>query len=214
MQISNNDNRTAFGARLVFKDKGNCFSLRQKFQLKSLAKRIGDSSDCFYVGTRRYDNVSIFGDEPHFYKKDMQILSSVGGVNREYRVLHNSIQQKVENDTMTDFYDLSKSKRWKKFNTNMFEYLKTFLTTFKEPSATPEFVMSLKSIRKRFKKEVSEFTSLKRTYYKETTRDKIAKLFPRDTNKTVKKEKSNSDWSDFQLFPGLDEQQPSYLLQP
>lgn len=82
MQITNNNNTSpTFGAKLIFVDKGKCFSLKQKFQLKQLAKKIGDNSDRFYIGTRKYDNVGIYNSDLHFWRKDMQILSSVKGVS-------------------------------------------------------------------------------------------------------------------------------------
>ena len=85
MQITNNNNTSqTFGAKLIFVDKGKCFSLKQKSQLKQLAKKIGDNSDRFYIGTRKYDNVGIYNSDLHFWRKDMQILSSVKGVNREH----------------------------------------------------------------------------------------------------------------------------------
>ena len=203
MQISNNNNQTNFGAKMIFIDKGKCFSLKQKLQLKNLAKNIGDSSDIFYVGTRKYDNINYIGQGNHFHKKDMQILSSIHGVNNEHRITHNSVQQKVEKDTSTDFYDLSKRKRWKNFNSTMFEYLKTFLTSFNESvqkNTSTETLKTPKEIRKTFKKDVAEFTSLKRTYYKETLLDKIEKLFSKNTNNTDKKVKSSNEESDFKLF--------------
>lgn len=66
MQISNNNNNQSFGAKIIFKDKGNCLSLKQKFQLKSIAKDIGNSSDRLYIGTRKYDNISVYDSNMHF----------------------------------------------------------------------------------------------------------------------------------------------------
>lgn len=176
MQITNNNNTSpTFGAKLIFVDKGKCFSLKQKFQLKQLAKKIGDNSDRFYIGTRKYDDVGIYNSDLHFWRKDMQILSSVKGVNREHCLQHKVVQHCVEKETSTYFYEMPKKEQWKIFDAKMFEYLKKFLTDFKEPaSKNAKFDEKARTeTYKAFKEDVSEFTSFKRNYHKKTLKEKI-----------------------------------------
>lgn len=187
MQISNNNNNQSFGAKIIFKDKGNCFSLRQKFQLKSIAKGIGNSSDRLYIGTRKYDNISVYDSNMHFQRKDLQILSNINNKNREYMFSHKNIQYKVEKDTSKYFYDLPKKERWNRFNNKMFEQAKDFLNDIKNTQSEKSLIDSgktQKESRKILRQEVKEFTDLKRTYYKKPLTQKIKDLFA-DNKKTV-----------------------------
>ena len=187
MQISNNNNNQSFGAKIVFKDKGNCFSLRQKFQLKSIAKGIGNSSDRLYIGTRKYDNISVYDSNMHFQRKDLQILSNINNKNREYMFSHKNIQYKVEKDTSKYFYDLPKKERWNRFNNKMFVQLKDFLKDLKTVQSEKSLIDSgktQKESRKILKQEAKEFTDLKHTYYKKPLTQKIKDLFA-DNKKTV-----------------------------
>ena len=190
MQISNNNNNQSFGAKIIFKDKGNCFSLRQKFQLKSIAKGIGNSSDRLYIGTRKYDNISVYDSNMHFQRKDLQILSNINNKNREYMFSHKNIQNKVEKDTSKYFYDLSKKERWNRFNNKMFVQLKDFLKDLKTVQSEKSLIDSgktQKESRKILRQEVKEFTDLKRTYYKKPLTQKIKDLFT--NNKKIVDEK-------------------------
>lgn len=190
MQISNNNNNQSFGAKIVFKDKGNCFSLRQKFQLKSIAKGIGNSSDRLYIGTRKYDNISVYDSNMHFQRKDLQILSNINNKNREYMFSHKNIQYKVEKDTSKHFYDLPKKERWNRFNNKMFVQLKDFLKDLKTVQSEKSLIDSgktQKESRKILRQEVKEFTDLKRTYYKKPLTQKIKDLFT--NNKKIVDEK-------------------------
>ena len=190
MQISNNNNNQSFGAKIVFKDKGNCFSLRQKFQLKSIAKGIGNSSDRLYIGTRKYDNISVYDSNMHFQRKDLQILSNINNKNREYMFSHKNIQYKVEKDTSKYFYDLPKKERWNRFNNKMFVQLKDFLKDLKTVQSEKSLIDSgktQKESRKILKQEVKEFTDLKHTYYKKPLTQKIKDLFT--NNKKIVDEK-------------------------
>ena len=187
MQISSHDNNPKFGAKIVFKDKGNCFSLRQKFQLKSIAKGIGNSSDRLYIGTRKYDNISVYDSNMHFQRKDLQILSNINNKNREYMFSHKNIQYKVEKDTSKYFYDLPKKERWNRFNNKMFVQLKDFLKDLKTVQSEKSLIDSgktQKESRKILKQEAKEFTDLKHTYYKKPLTQKIKDLFA-DNKKTV-----------------------------
>lgn len=187
MQISSHDNNPKFGAKIVFRDKGNCFSLRQKFQLKSIAKGIGNSSDRLYIGTRKYDNISVYDSNMHFQRKDLQILSNINNKNREYMFSHKNIQYKVEKDTSKHFYDLPKKERWNRFNNKMFVQLKDFLKDLKTVQSEKSLIDSgktQKESRKILRQEVKEFTDLKRTYYKKPLIQKIKDLFA-DNKKTV-----------------------------
>lgn len=187
MQISNHDNNPNFGAKIVFRDKGNCLSLRQKFQLKSIAKGIGNSSDRLYIGTRKYDNISVYDSNMHFQRKDLQILSNINNKNREYMFSHKNIQYKVEKDTSKYFYDLPKKERWNRFNNKMFEQAKDFLNDIKNTQSEKSLIDSgktQKESRKILRQEVKEFTDLKRTYYKKPLTQKIKDLFA-DNKKTV-----------------------------
>ena len=169
MQISNHDNNPNFGAKIVFRDKGNCLSLKQKFQLKSIAKGIGNSSDRLYIGTRKYDNISVYDSNMHFQRKDMQILSNINNKNREHMFSHKNIQNKVEKDTSKYFYDLPKKERWNRFNNKMFVQLKDFLKDLKTVQSEKSLIDSgktQKESRKILKQEAKEFTDLKHTYYK------------------------------------------------
>ena len=190
MQISNNNNNQSFGAKIVFKDKGNCFSLRQKFQLKSIAKGIGNSSDRLYIGTRKYDNISVYDSNMHFQRKDLQILSNINNKNREHMFSHKNIQYKVEKDTSKYFYDLPKKERWNRFNNKMFVQLKDFLKDLKTVQSEKSLIDSgktQKESRKILRQEVKEFTDLKRTYYKKPLTQKIKDLFT--NNKKIVDEK-------------------------
>lgn len=190
MQISNNNNNQSFGAKIIFKDKGNCFSLRQKFQLKSIAKGIGNSSDRLYIGTRKYDNISVYDSNMHFQRKDMQILSNINNKNREHMFSHKNIQYKVEKDTSKYFYDLPKKERWNRFNNKMFVQLKDFLNDLKTVQSEKSLIDSgktQKESRKILRQEVKEFTDLKRTYYKKPLTQKIKDLFT--NNKKIVDEK-------------------------
>lgn len=187
MQISNNNNNQSFGAKIIFKDKGNCFSLRQKFQLKSIAKGIGNSSDRLYIGTRKYDNISVYDSNMHFQRKDLQILSNINNKNREYMFSHKNIQYKVEKDTSKYFYDLPKKERWNRFNNKMFVQLKDFLKDLKTVQSEKSLIDSgktQKESRKILKQEAKEFTDLKHTYYKKPLTQKIKDLFA-DNKKIV-----------------------------
>ncbi len=187
MQISNHDNNPNFGAKIVFRDKGNCLSLRQKFQLKSIAKGIGNSSDRLYIGTRKYDNISVYDSNMHFQRKDLQILSNINNKNREYMFSHKNIQYKVEKDTSKYFYDLPKKERWNRFNNKMFVQLKDFLKDLKTVQSEKSLIDSgktQKESRKILKQEAKEFTDLKHTYYKKPLTQKIKDLFA-DNKKTV-----------------------------
>lgn len=183
MQVSINNNQPAFGAKIVFMDKGKCFSLRQKHQLKTLADRIGDSADRFYVGTRKYDNISAYDYQTHFLRKDMQVLSTVNGVNHDYRWMHREVQDEIEQETSKYFYDLPKKERWKRFDKKLFEGLREFLETFNE---TVSGVSSRrggetrKETRKMFRKEVSEFSKLKRTHPRMTFKQWVNNLLFHD----------------------------------
>lgn len=190
MQISSHDNNPKFGAKIVFKDKGNCFSLRQKFQLKSIAKGIGNSSDRLYIGTRKYDNISVYDSNMHFQRKDLQILSNINNKNREYMFSHKNIQYKVEKDTSKYFYDLPKKERWNRFNNKMFAQLKDFLKDLNTVQSEKSLIDSgktKKESRKILRQEVKEFTDLKRTYYKKPLTQKIKDLFT--NNKKIVDEK-------------------------
>lgn len=190
MQISSHDNNPKFGAKIVFRDKGNCLSLKQKFQLKSIAKGIGNSSDRLYIGTRKYDNISVYDSNMHFQRKDMQILSNINNKNREYMFSHKNIQYKVEKDTSKDFYDLPKKERWNRFNNKMFEQAKDFLKDLKTVQSEKSLIDSgktQKESRKILKQEAKEFTDLKHTYYKKPLTQKIKDLFA--DNKKVVEEK-------------------------
>lgn len=190
MQISNNNNNQSFGAKIIFKDKGNCFSLRQKFQLKSIAKGIGNSSDRLYIGTRKYDNISVYDSNMHFQRKDLQILSNINNKNREYMFSHKNIQYKVEKDTSKYFYDLPKKERWNRFNNKMFVQLKDFLKDLKTVQSEKSLIDSgktQKESRKILKQEAKEFTDLKHTYYKKPLTQKIKDLFT--NNKKIVDEK-------------------------
>lgn len=190
MQISNHDNNPNFGAKIVFRDKGNCLSLRQKFQLKSIAKGIGNSSDRLYIGTRKYDNISVYDSNMHFQRKDLQILSNINNKNREYMFSHKNIQYKVEKDTSKYFYDLPKKERWNRFNNKMFEQAKDFLNDIKNTQSEKSLIDSgktQKESRKILRQEVKEFTDLKRTYYKKPLTQKIKDLFT--NNKKIVDEK-------------------------
>ena len=187
MQISNHDNNPNFGAKIVFRDKGNCLSLKQKFQLKSIAKGIGNSSDRLYIGTRKYDNISVYDSNMHFQRKDMQILSNINNKNREHIFSHKNIQYKVEKDTSKYFYDLPKKERWNRFNNKMFVQLKDFLKDIKNTQSEKSLIDSgktQKESRKILKQEAKEFTDLKHTYYKKPLTQKIKDLFA-DNKKTV-----------------------------
>lgn len=187
MQISSHDNNPKFGAKIVFRDKGNCFSLKQKFQLKSIAKGIGNSSDRLYIGTRKYDNISVYDSNMHFQRKDMQILSNINNKNREHMFSHKNIQNKVEKDTSKYFYDLPKKERWNRFNNKMFVQLKDFLKDLKTVQSEKSLIDSgktQKESRKILKQEAKEFTDLKHTYYKKPLTQKIKDLFA-DNKKTV-----------------------------
>ena len=187
MQISSHDNNPKFGAKIVFRDKGNCLSLRQKFQLKSIAKGIGNSSDRLYIGTRKYDNISVYDSNMHFQRKDLQILSNINNKNREYMFSHKNIQYKVEKDTSKYFYDLPKKERWNRFNNKMFVQLKDFLKDLKTVQSEKSLIDSgktQKESRKILKQEAKEFTDLKHTYYKKPLTQKIKDLFA-DNKKTV-----------------------------
>lgn len=187
MQISSHDNNPKFGAKIVFRDKGNCFSLKQKFQLKSIAKGIGNSSDRLYLGTRKYDNISVYDSNMHFQRKDMQILSNINNKNREHMFSHKNIQYKVEKDTSKYFYDLPKKERWNRFNNKMFEQAKDFLKDLKTVQSEKSLIDSgktQKESRKILKQEAKEFTDLKHTYYKKPLTQKIKDLFA-DNKKTV-----------------------------
>ena len=187
MQISSHDNNPKFGAKIVFRDKGNCLSLRQKFQLKSIAKGIGNSSDRLYIGTRKYDNISVYDSNMHFQRKDLQILSNINNKNREYMFSHKNIQYKVEKDTSKHFYDLPKKERWNRFNNKMFVQLKDFLKDLKTVQSEKSLIDSgktQKESRKILKQEAKEFTDLKHTYYKKPLTQKIKDLFA-DNKKTV-----------------------------
>ena len=187
MQISNNNNNQSFGAKIIFKDKGNCFSLRQKFQLKSIAKGLGNSSDRLYIGTRKYDNISVYDSNMHFQRKDLQILSNINNKNREYMFSHKNIQYKVEKDTSKYFYDLPKKERWNRFNNKMFVQLKDFLKDLKTVQSEKSLIDSgktQKESRKILKQEAKEFTDLKHTYYKKPLTQKIKDLFA-DNKKIV-----------------------------
>lgn len=187
MQISNHDNNPKFGAKIVFRDKGNCLSLKQKFQLKSIAKGIGNSSDRLYIGTRKYDNISVYDSNMHFQRKDMQILSNINNKNREHMFSHKNIQNKVEKDTSKYFYDLPKKERWNRFNNKMFEQAKDFLNDIKNTQSEKSLIDSgktQKESRKILKQEAKEFTDLKHTYYKKPLIQKIKDLFA-DNKKTV-----------------------------
>lgn len=187
MQISSHDNNPKFGAKIVFRDKGNCLSLKQKFQLKSIAKGIGNSSDRLYIGTRKYDNISVYDSNMHFQRKDLQILSNINNKNREYMFSHKNIQYKVEKDTSKYFYDLPKKERWNRFNNKMFVQLKDFLKDLKTVQSEKSLIDSgktQKESRKILRQEVKEFTDLKRTYYKKPLTQKIKDLFA-DNKKTV-----------------------------
>lgn len=180
MQISNNNNQPHFGAKIIFLDKGNCLSLRQKIQLKSIAKGIGNSSDRLYIGTRMYDNISVYDSNMHFQRKDMQILSNINNKNREHMFSHKNIQYKVEKDTSTYFYDLPKKERWNRFNNKIFEQLKDFLNDIKNMQSEKSLIDSgktQKESRKILKQESKEFTDLKHTYYKKPLTQKIKDLF-------------------------------------
>lgn len=190
MQISNHDNNPNFGAKIVFRDKGNCLSLKQKFQLKSIAKGIGNSSDRLYIGTRKYDNISVYDSNMHFQRKDLQILSNINNKNREYMFSHKNIQYKVEKDTSKHFYDLPKKERWNRFNNKMFVQLKDFLKDLKTVQSEKSLIDSgktQKESRKILRQEVKEFTDLKRTYYKKPLTKKIKDLFT--NNKKIVDEK-------------------------
>lgn len=187
MQISNHDNNPNFGAKIVFRDKGNCLSLKQKFQLKSIAKGIGNSSDRLYIGTRKYDNISVYDSNMHFQRKDMQILSNINNKNREHIFSHKNIQNKVEKDTSKYFYDLPKKERWNRFNNKMFEQVKVFLSDIKNTQSEKSLIDSgktRKESRKILKQEAKEFTDLKHTYYKKPLTQKIKDLFA-DNKKAV-----------------------------
>lgn len=187
MQISSHDNNPKFGAKIVFRDKGNCLSLKQKFQLKSIAKGIGNSSDRLYIGTRKYDNISVYDSNMHFQRKDMQILSNINNKNREHMFSHKNIQNKVEKDTSKYFYDLPKKERWNRFNNKMFEQAKDFLNDIKNTQSEKSLIDSgktQKESRKILKQEAKEFTDLKHTYYKKPLTQKIKDLFA-DNKKTV-----------------------------
>lgn len=187
MQISSHDNNPKFGAKIVFRDKGNCLSLKQKFQLKSIAKDIGNSSDRLYLGTRKYDNISVYDSNMHFQRKDMQILSNINNKNREHMFSHKNIQYKVEKDTSKYFYDLPKKERWNRFNNKMFEQAKDFLNDIKNTQSEKSLIDSgktQKESRKILKQEAKEFTDLKHTYYKKPLTQKIKDLFA-DNKKTV-----------------------------
>lgn len=190
MQISSHDNNPKFGAKIVFRDKGNCLSLKQKFQLKSIAKGIGNSSDRLYIGTRKYDNISVYDSNMHFQRKDLQILSNINNKNREYMFSHKNIQYKVEKDTSKHFYDLPKKERWNRFNNKMFEQAKDFLNDIKNTQSEKSLIDSgktQKESRKILRQEVKEFTDLKRTYYKKPLTQKIKDLFT--NNKKIVDEK-------------------------
>lgn len=190
MQISSHDNNPKFGAKIVFRDKGNCLSLKQKFQLKSIAKGIGNSSDILYIGTRKYDNISVYDSNMHFQRKDMQILSNINNKNREHMFSHKNIQYKVEKDTSKYFYDLPKKERWNRFNNKMFVQLKDFLKDLKTVQSEKSLIDSgktQKESRKILRQEVKEFTDLKRTYYKKPLTQKIKDLFT--NNKKIVDEK-------------------------
>lgn len=190
MQISSHDNNPNFGAKIVFRDKGNCLSLKQKFQLKSIAKGIGNSSDRLYIGTRKYDNISVYDSNMHFQRKDMQILSNINNKNREHMFSHKNIQYKVEKDTSKYFYDLPKKERWNRFNNKMFEQAKYFLNDIKNTQSEKSLIDSgktQKESRKILKQEAKEFTDLKHTYYKKPLTQKIKDLFT--NNKKIVDEK-------------------------
>ncbi len=214
MQISNHDNNPNFGAKIVFRDKGNCLSLKQKFQLKSIAKDIGNSSDRLYIGTRKYDNISVYDSNMHFQRKDMQILSNINNKNREYRISHKDVQYKVEKDTSNYFYDLPKKERWNRFNNKMFEQLKAVLKNLKVSQSEKSLIDSgktQKESRKILKQEVKEFTDLKHTYYKKPLLQKIKNTFLNNIenskmtqeNKSLKKEIKSSS-SSYKEYPPIE----------
>lgn len=70
---------------------------------------------------------------------------------------------------------MPKKEQWKIFDAKMFEYLKKFLTDFKEPvSKNAKFDEKARTeTYKAFKEDVSEFTSFKRNYHKKTLKEKI-----------------------------------------
>lgn len=190
MQISNHNNNPNFGAKIAFRDKGNCLSLRQKFQLRSIAKGIGNNSDRLYIGTRKYDNISVYDSNMHFQRKDMQILSNINNKNREHMFSHKNIQNKVEKDTSNYFYDLPQKERWNRFNNKMFEQLKDFLNNIKNAQTEKSLIDSgktQKESRKILKQETKEFTDLKHTYYKKPLTQKIKEIFT--NNKKAVEEK-------------------------
>lgn len=195
MQISNNNNNQSFGAKIIFRDKGNCFSLRQKIQLKFIAKGIGNSSDRLYIGTRKYDNISVYDFNMHFQRKDLQILSNINNKNREHVFSHKNIQYKVEKDTSENFYDLPKKERWNRFNNKMFEQLKDFLKDLKTVQSEKSLIDSgktQKESREILKQEAKEFTDLKRTYYKKPLIQKIKEFF-KNNKKTVEEKPKKQD---------------------
>ena len=157
MQISNHNNNPNFGAKIAFRDKGNCLSLRQKFQLRSIAKGIGNNSDRLYIGTRKYDNISVYDSNMHFQRKDMQILSNINNKNREHMFSHKNIQNKVEKDTSNYFYDLPQKERWNRFNNKMFEQLKDFLNNITIIRNSRKHNMSALEARCRFIYEIEKY---------------------------------------------------------
>lgn len=203
--INNLNNNVSFGAKIIFMDRGKCFSLRQKLKLKTIAKKIGNSTDRFYVGTRKYDNISIFDDQYHFQRKDVRVLSTITGFKNEFRNQHKEIQDIIEQETSTYFYDLPPKERWKKFNNKLFENFREYLESFNISNYKDENMG--KVTRKILKQEVFNYSKLKRTYSKKSIWEKFKEFFSNDVEKTprVKNTKPYSVYEDYDYLENPNE---------
>lgn len=179
-----------FGASLRIFDAGKCFSHKQKAVLKSAAKKIGTRNDSIYISTRKYDSNELLGGS-YISRKDLKFVAITNDGILDTHYSFSDVLNLMTKKTSLKHWNIKEKGFENLFHNTLYEQVIKTLEHFNDFSKNQKINVKEKSQYKNsIKKDIKEFTNLKRTYIKQNIFDKIKNFFKSITSEEgVKKEK-------------------------